>query len=148
MDSSILQFIENDKNIPWIQFLQNLYEEINIHRALIIVKNNENIIDISNTLENEGHSVYIPSNLNILLDFKEYLDSLKRIYIISYDYFIHNKDLILMRIIPETNLFITYNLSEINEDECNEFLVYSRKSGHMNKLMENYIWNYYKNKLL
>lgn len=145
MDSEdFLEFIENDEKLPWIQFINNLYERINIYRTLIIVKNKDCINEVCKILNEDNYSVYTPTNLNILLDFKSYLDSLKRIYLITYDYFIENKDFILMHIIPESNLFITYNLSEVNEDECNEYFAYSKKYGFMNKSIKNYIWNYYK----
>jgi len=140
MDSNNFIFIENDHKDTLLQFLENTYQEINIQRTLIIVKDNESVKEVSDILKKEGHSVYTQFCLNILLDLNLFLKSLKRIYVIPYNYFTTYNDFILMYIIPNTNLFITHGLSEKEEDTSIELLLYSETSGHLNKSLTNYIW--------
>lgn len=140
MDSNNFIFIENDYKDTLLQFLEDTYQEINIQRTLIIVKDNESVKEVSDILKKGGHSVYTQFCLNILLDLNLFLKSLKRIYVIPYNYFTTYNDFILMYIIPNTNLFITHGLSEKEEDTSIELLLYSETSGHLNESLTNYIW--------
>lgn len=101
-----LVFVQPPGN-TWKEKCKELFELYNVYRTIIV---SDNVDKIACIMEEDLHSTYVLEGDRYYEAFEEFLESSKRILVMSYDQYLNAYEFILYMLAEEHNLLILEGL--------------------------------------
>lgn len=121
----------------WKEKCNGLFETYNILRTIVI---SDNIETMSHLLEEELHSVYVLTTEDYYGEFEKFIESSRRVLLMSYEQYLDAFEYILYMLMDQHNLLILEGL----EPDQNRYIIESIQgaegTGFISKDNIYYIW--------
>jgi len=123
--------------VTWREKSNDIYETYDIFRTIIV---SDNIETMSHLLEEELHSVYVLTKDDYYGEFEKFIESSRRILLMSYEQYLNAFEYILYMLMDQHNLLILEGL----EPDQNRYIIESVQgaegTGFISKDNIYYIW--------
>ncbi len=135
-----IEFITPDSNESWIQQFKSIYEEYNIYRTIIVVDDDSTLETIQMYLEADSHSYSTIYSKNYATEFNSFLESCKRILIVSFEDYMLGFNQFINQLMNQHNLLILENLEPFEEKKVLELFGEEMHKKTLKSDHPYYIW--------